>query len=231
MIHTFFNNSARHLAMWTLGLAAALQPNLSFGQTGTLGVHANSNGMEAGSLDNKPTSRDVQRLTNWITHSKDNQDLPYIVIDKVGAQVFVFNPEGQLQGVQPALLGMAKGDHTPLGIGKQEIDTIVPKDRTTPAGRFVAMIGKAPGGKDVLWVDQESALALHRIVQGIPGDRRAERLESATSKDNRISFGCINVSKAFYETVVSSVFGAKGGIVYILPEVKTVKEVFGVDLQ
>ena len=44
--------------------------------------------------------------------------------------------------------------------------------------------------------------------------------------DNRISYGCINVPANFYDTVVRPAFTGANGIVYILPEVRSIKEVF-----
>ncbi len=38
--------------------------------------------------------------------------------------------------------------------------------------------------------------------------------------DNRISYGCINLPKAFYERTVRSIFLAGSAIVYVLPETK-----------
>ena len=37
-------------------------------------------------------------------------------------------------------------------------------------------------------------------------------------RDNRISFGCINVPLAFFENVVSRAFKDTTGVVYVLPE-------------
>ncbi|MBC7655886.1 MAG: L,D-transpeptidase, partial [Frankiaceae bacterium] len=70
----------------------------------------------------------------------------------------------------------------------------------------------------ILLIDYDASIALHPVVKGQPIERRAERLQSPTAQDNRISFGCINVPLAFYQSVVSPVFGKTNGVVYILPE-------------
>ena len=44
--------------------------------------------------------------------------------------------------------------------------------------------------------------------------------------DNRISYGCINVSAEFYQGVVSPAFTGTRGIVYVLPETGSLSEVF-----
>ena len=113
------------------------------------------------------------------------------------------------------------------GIGERELSDMGPQDRTTPAGRFVAGIGMNFRGEDVLWVDHESGLSLHRVLTTKPEERRLERLATPTVKDNRISYGCINVPRKFYENIVAPTFFGTDGIVYILPERGTARELFG----
>ena len=69
-----------------------------------------------------------------------------------------------------------------------------------------------------LWVDYKTAISLHAVIVANPNQHRFERLKSPTPKDNRITFGCINVPAAFYKNVVSPAFKGTSGIVYILPE-------------
>lgn len=172
-------------------------------------------------------SSEVKHVAHWAIDSGDSGGMPYLIIDKVNARVFVFDAGGDLQGVQPALLGMGRGDSTAEGIGDLRLAAIRPRDRTTPAGRFVASLDRDLQGREILWVDYDDALALHRVAKGQPSERRAERLESSSADDNRISYGCINVPVSFYENVVSPAFTRTGGIVYILPEMSTAREFFG----
>ena len=172
-------------------------------------------------------SPESQKLADWVVDSGDNGTLPFMIIDKMQARVFVFDAQGQLRGAAAALLGLAVGDHTVPGIGQRKLSSIRPVERTTPAGRFVASLDRDLHGDEVLWVDYDSALSLHRVVKGHPTERRAERLASPSPLDNRISFGCINVPVKFYEQVVSPSFTGTNGIVYILPETRTAREVFG----
>jgi hypothetical protein len=130
-----------------------------------------------------------------------------------------------LLGAAPALLGKAHGDDTVPGIGSKKLSAIRPDERTTPAGRFVASLGHDLV-KDVLWIDYKDALSLHRVVRGLPGDHRTRRLATPSPLDNRISFGCVNVPVKFYEQVVRRAFTGTSGIVYILPEIKSVEDVF-----
>ena len=172
-------------------------------------------------------SPESQKLADWVVDSADNGKLPFAIIDKVRAQVFVFNADGQLRGSSAVLLGLAIGDHTVPGIGQRKLSSIRPEERTTPAGRFVASLARDIHGEEVLWVDYENAVSLHRVVTGQPKERRAERLASPSPLDNRISYGCINVPVKFYENVVSPSFTNSNGIVYILPEIRSAQDVFG----
>lgn len=171
-------------------------------------------------------SETVTKLANWVIASGDNSGLPFVIVDKVAAEVFVFRADGRLRGAAPALLGFAKGDRSAPGIGDRQLSTIRPRERTTPAGRFLAGFGPAKGDGKVLWVDYATAISLHAVVTANPKEHRLERLRSPTPKDNRITYGCINVSAGFYEDVVRRTFTGTSGVVYILPETKPLDEVF-----
>lgn len=175
----------------------------------------------------QPASAEVQHVAQWIGESGDNAGLPFMLIDKVSARVFVFDAAGRLRGQDAALLGSARGDNTVAGIGDLSLSAIRPEDRTTPAGRFVAHLDKDIKGHDVLLIDYDASIALHPVVPGTPRERRAERLKSETPDDNRISFGCINVPPSFYQSVVAPAFKQTAGIVYILPETRPASELFG----
>ena len=165
-------------------------------------------------------------LVEWVLDSRDNGGLPFIVIDKMAATLFLFDPEGELLGATPALLGVANGDDSVPGIGDRELSAISPEERTTPAGRFLARYGTATGGRTVLWVDYSTSLALHAVVTANRRERRLQRLRSPSPDDNRITYGCINVPAPFYRNLVQPHFSESGGIVYILPETRPLEEVF-----
>ena len=154
-------------------------------------------------------------------------NLPFMIVDKVNARVFLFDGQGQIKGTTSVLLGLAVGDDSVPGIGQRKLSTIRPEERTTPAGRFVASLDRDIHGKEILWVDYDTAISLHAVVKGTPKERRAERLASASALDKRIWYGCINVPVFFYETLVSPTFKGTNGIVYILPETRSAAQVFG----
>ena len=160
----------------------------------------------------------AREKADWVVDSDDNRDLPFAVVDKTDARVFVFDPGGRLRGAAAALVGLARGDVSVPGIGTRAMSLIRPEERTTPSGRFVATLGRDLRGKEVLWVDYDNAISMHPVVKGTPKERRAERLASPTPLDNRISYGCINVPATFFENIVRPAFTGTRGIVYVLPE-------------
>lgn len=177
-------------------------------------------------FERESASRDAAHIADWVVESSDNDRRPFMIVDKIAAKVFVFEADGKLRGAAPALLGLARGDDSVPGIGERALSDIRPEERTTPAGRFVAALDLNLKGEEILWVDYDAAISLHRVVTGKASDRRLQRLASATPLDNRISYGCINVPVKFYQDVISPAFRAVGGVVYVLPEIRSMQQVF-----
>jgi len=171
-------------------------------------------------------SPEVQSVAQWVGSSHDNAGLPFLVVDKVNAQVYAFTPFGQLKATAPILLGMGHGD-VPLVSANAPMSAIPPEKRITPAGRYLSSLVTDAHGKQVLSIDYANAISLHIVVKGTPAQRRAERLASVTSDDNRISFGCINVPPGFFTEIVSPDFTPANGIVYVLPETRPAAQWFG----
>ncbi|MCY7370707.1 MAG: hypothetical protein LH479_07520 [Polaromonas sp.] len=169
---------------------------------------------------------EVKQLANWIVDSGDNGQRFFVLLDKRNTHVFLFNTLGTLISSTPVLIGAAKGDDSVVGIGARPIADVAPNERTTPAGRFEAGRGRNTLGEDVIWVDYDAAVSMHRVRAIEPAERRLERLASPQTDDNRISYGCVNVPVRFYETVIQPAFAAGAGLVYVMPEVKALGEVF-----
>ena len=172
-------------------------------------------------------SPDAERVAAWIAASGDNHALPYAVIDKNSASLLLYDGRGKPVAQVPVLIGIAPGDDATPGVGSKTLGEIGPAEKTTPAGRFLAKFGYAAGRQKVLWVDYTNSVAIHPI----PGDAakremRRERLLSPEPDDNRITFGCINVPRAFYGSALRPLFQKKGGYVYILPDTKPLEDVF-----
>lgn len=173
-----------------------------------------------------PASADARLVANWVAGSKDNGQLPFLILDKREAKVFVFDGNGRIIDASPVLLGAAAGDDSVPGIGNRAIALVRPEERTTPAGRFVSEPGKNGSGEDVVWVDYNAAVSMHRVRPVDPKERRLERLASADPAQRRISYGCINVPVAFFDAVIWPVMGSARAVVYVLPEAKNVRQVF-----
>ena len=171
-------------------------------------------------------SADARFIANWVAHSQDNRHLPFVILDKRDARVFVFDSGGMLLDSSPVLLGAAAGDDSVAGIGKRPIAQVQPEERTTPAGRFISQPGRNASGEDVVWVDYDAAVSMHRVRPVDPKERRLERLASNDPAQRRISYGCINVPVAFFDAVIKPVLGARRAVVYALPEAKDVHQVF-----
>jgi hypothetical protein len=167
----------------------------------------------------------AQQLADWIIASGDNGPRPFMVVDKLAARVFAYDAGGRLIGSAPVLVGLAPGDDSAPGVGDLALAAISPDERTTPAGRFVSEFGPSDGHGTVLWVDIPDSISMHPVITTNPKEHRLQRIRSASPEEHRISFGCINVPAKFYHGVVEKAF-AGGGIVYVLPDTKTVAEVF-----
>ena len=103
---------------------------------------------------------------------------------------------------------------------------VLPHERTTPAGRFLAEPGHNAQGEDIVWVDYDTAVSFHRVRVANPSDRRLQRLATPTASDNRISYGCINVPVNFYNNVLRPAMTESGAVVYVLPETRSWQQVF-----
>ena len=151
-----------------------------------------------------------------------------IPVEKTNAKLFVFDIEGRILAVTSVLLGLAIGDMTTLGIGNRKLSQILPKDRTTAAGRFLLRHGLNLDGGKVLWIDFDSGLAIHTIPAGNSEASRLKRLQSNNMKDRRATLGCVNVTKEFYRNILSPLFDNANGYIYILPETMQTASFFGI---
>jgi hypothetical protein len=221
--HLCIRKAARSTAeaqarLWACQIAAVIKKLFPGMVIATLAC-AQAEGQESAPVD-------VRRMADWVVASADNRDLPFVIVDKKAAEVLVFDRQGQILGAAAALLGLAVGDDSAPDVGNKPLSAIPPRDRTTPAGRFVASLGYNMGKESTLWVSHKDNIALHRVITGRPKDHRLQRLATPTPLDNRITFGCINVPVDFFERTVLPTFKSTQGIVYILPEIKATRDVF-----
>jgi hypothetical protein len=206
------------MAALTLALIAALCVD---------SVRAVAQSARRANFEQENASVAARKVADWVVDSNDSHGMPFVIVEKTDAMVYVFTADGRLRGAAPALLGLAHGDDSVPGIGDRKLSTILPEERTTPAGRFVAALDRNLHGGEILWVDYENAVSLHPVITSNAQEHRAERLASPSPLDNRISYGCINVSAAFFKSVVSAAFTGTNGIVYVLPETRSAQKQFG----
>jgi hypothetical protein len=169
---------------------------------------------------------DARSIADWVATSRDNRRLAFAILDKRAAQLYVFDADAHLVGSSRVLLGAAPGDDSVAGIGQRPMDQVRPEEKTTPAGRFVSHPGRNASGEEVIWVDYDAAVSMHRVRPVDPKERRLERLASNDPSQRRISYGCINVPVAFFNSVIQPLLGAQRGVIYVLPESKGVRQVF-----
>lgn len=171
-------------------------------------------------------SPDARFVADWVANSGDNGGVDFIIVDKKQATVYVFDARAHLRASAPVLIGAAVGDALAPGTSSLPWADVRPQDRITPAGRFVAQRGHDETGQDVVWLDYDAGIAMHRVFTAVPQERRLERLATKTVTDNRISFGCINVPAAFFVAYIQPVFARHPALVYVLPDTLPVRQVF-----
>lgn len=171
-------------------------------------------------------SAQARQVADWVMNSADNRGLSFILVDKVEAKVFVFDPSGKIIGATPALLGLGIGDVIPATKGERIVAKLQPWERITPAGRFTADLGEDEDGQTLAWVDYDQSIALHPVMTANTSEHRLERLATPTAADNRISYGCINVPAVFFRNVVLKILKRSNAAVYVLPERMSLKAAF-----
>jgi hypothetical protein len=209
-------------AVLVLLLPPAISHLPSGGRPAATGPQVHAVGRAANFGSEQP-SPDARHMANWIATSGDNKGMSFVIIDKKDAEVYVFDPHSQLKASAPALLGSAIGDDTAPGVGDKPLDDVLPEEKTTPAGRFIAEVGKDTRGEDVVWVDYEAAVSMHRVLK-VP--ERLTALASPTKDDNRMSYGCINLPPEFYENVLRPTVDHTEAVIYILPETRPLAATF-----
>ena len=154
----------------------------------------------------------------------------FVLTDKPNARVFIFNPDGSLFLQKKVLIGKTVGDYYKGNTDKVE-------NRITPAGLFTMGLRDAKrgggeaqtaGGYDfgkvfVLdkAIDGEYSVTLFHSVWTKEKDaqQRLAALQKEGAADSRYSFGCINVDKATYGSLVANnLQQMDGAALFIVPD-------------
>lgn len=162
---------------------------------------------------NQSVTADANAVNNYVQENNDTNGKPYVVADKRGGVVYLYDGEGNLINESPALFGREVSDATTTNstpAGKFKL-SYIPTDQ---AGYGGSVQGFATQGTDKD-TGATRVLALHRVWTQNPAQNRTARLTSKTTGDNRISNGCINVPNDFYNANLDGNFD---GFIYVIPE-------------
>ncbi len=124
-------------------------------------------------------------------HMRARGEKSFVVMDKKRGELLVIEQGGVLMR-SPALYGKGKGEDrrkdatvTPAGIFNMQECTVDPREYD--------------GGRGYAFLQTKTSTCLiHPTWNGVPSEKRAQRLASASPEDNAISHGCINVPYEFY---------------------------------
>ncbi|HZY20409.1 MAG TPA: L,D-transpeptidase [Ramlibacter sp.] len=178
-------------------------------------------------FERRRPSTDARGMVQWVLQTHDAGGKPFLVVDKKDAKLYLFEADGRLRAATPVLLGAARGDESAPGVGDRAQSGSLPlEERTTPAGRFETRPGRNLSGEAVVWFDYDAALAIHRLRPGRSHAMRAARLEGSKPEERRLSLGCVVVPVDFYLQQIEPVLGRRAGVVYVLPETQSARELF-----
>jgi len=150
-----------------------------------------------------------------------NWSEPYILIDKGNATGYVIGADHHIQAKFPVLLGRVRGDQ-PNSVNVM-LDSLDSPGATTPAGMFRLSRARLTERDIKEYNDNIFRLegpgaggnSIHETWQGELSSRE-QALATPTPEDNRISSGCVNISRAVFEAQVKRL--PSGTIVWITPE-------------
>ena len=167
----------------------------------------------------------VHNFAADVMRAEDAGGRAFGIIDKPQGAIWVFDGQGKLLARSPVLVGQARGDVAPPDIGTRPLGKVRPHEKITSSGRYVTEAGRNTNGDDIVWLDYDAAMSMHK-VRHVPGENRPQRLATPDVADNRISYGCVNVPADFYDRQIKPLFSDRAGVVYVLPEGKAVSQVF-----
>ena len=188
-----------------------LQQKIDWAQSNSLGIL-----LKETTIDMLKTMHPNAKIAydRMIERARD-QGSNFIIADKKKAMFYLFNQYGQSLVRFPFLSWKQAWDETPKSSWGKDPDSLTESEKVTPAGIFVlGWMYKSDYLKmDALnlgedwdgdwYIDDDSDLpALHPVYLWNSWEKRSDRLASNTPKDNKISYGCLNIAeKDFYEWI------------------------------
>lgn len=155
----------------------------------------------------------------------------FLVVDKPNAMLYAFSADGALLNKTPVLTGKSIADVAPESATGKNLDNYTDAEKVTPAGKFTGKFTYSADYGSIIALDEtndgSSLIAVHRTYLGTPSENRAGRLASPTTADNRISYGCVNVPSAFYDSVIAPNYVGESQVI-VMPDKSDAKKFFGV---
>ncbi len=144
-----------------------------------------------------------------------------IIADKSNSMMYVMKGD-TLIAANPFLQGITRDDQFPGGSMEAAYKLAVPTVRkmVSPAGKFplTKTINDPDYGTSLTFaMYKDWRIAIHQVYLGAPEQRRQQRLDSASEKDNAITSGCLNVDKGFYFEVLDKLAISPNSFVYVIP--------------
>jgi hypothetical protein len=142
----------------------------------------------------------------------------FMVADKPNGMLHIFKEDGSHALSDPTLYGKDKGDVL------DAVSSLEGGPKITPAGKFTMQESPADyaGGTSLILMeskDYTGYIAVHAADTSTPSENRLGRLDTATSEDNRVSYGCINTKHdTFINKIKPNISKLDGGMIFILPE-------------
>jgi hypothetical protein len=142
----------------------------------------------------------------------------FMVADKPNGMLHIFREDGSHALSDPTLYGKDKGDVLAA------TSSLEGGAKITPAGKFTLQETESEyaGGKMLILVESEDStgfIAVHAADTSTPSENRLGRLETPTSEDNRISYGCINTKHdTFINQIKPNLSKLDGGMIFVLPD-------------
>lgn len=165
-----------------------------------------------------------ENARNIYLYACDSIKESYLMIDKPTATMYVIGENKNLIASFPILLGKTKGETPNMADAYSDVAS----NATTPAGKF--KLGKMADSQNV--IKEDSILYKGRIISILgtndialhstyPGEftKRTQALNTPTTIDNRMSWGCINISPNNFNKIIKPNFNKGNQWIFITPDI------------
>ena len=141
-----------------------------------------------------PASEDARFAAEQVLGANDHRGLPFAIVDKRDARIYVFEPSGRLVGASAVLLGATLGDRVVADAALRIPGRPTLDERTTPAGRFAIRSrdgttrARRSSGSTTRHRSRSTACAPRRPPSDARSDSRRRRPTTTGSRSAASSF-------------------------------------------